>query len=99
MHEKITVSFASSALSDLREMQAWYGAQLVPEIGERFTKEIIEKVEALQAYPDMGRIVPEFDVALLRELIHPPFRIVYRYDGNRVRVVRVWRSERLMKLP
>jgi toxin ParE1/3/4 len=30
-------------------------------------------------------------------LIHPPFRIVYRLDADRVRVVRIWRSERLMK--
>ena len=98
MPTKITVSFAPSAFSDIQEMQAWYAEQLVPEIGERFAREIIEKVEALQAHPDMGRIVPEFGVAALRELIHPPFRIVYRHEGNRVRVVRVWRSERLLKL-
>jgi toxin ParE1/3/4 len=99
MTEKIAVTFAASALADIREMQTWYEEQLVPEVGERFTLEIIEKVEALQAHPDMGRVVPEFDVAVLRELIHPPFRIVYRHDGNRVRIVRIWRSERLLKLP
>ncbi len=99
MPKKTTVSFAPSALSDIQEMRAWYSEQGVPEIGERFAREIIEKVEVLQTHPDMGRIVPEFEVATLRELIHPPFRIVYRHDGNRVRVVRVWRSEQLLKLP
>lgn len=44
----------------------------------------------------MGRTVPEFDRPLLRELIHPPFRIVYRLEPKRVRIVRVWRSERLL---
>ncbi|PIQ97459.1 MAG: addiction module toxin RelE, partial [Nitrospinae bacterium CG11_big_fil_rev_8_21_14_0_20_56_8] len=43
--------------------------------------------------------VPEFDQPFLRELIHPPFRIVYRRDPQRVRMVRVWRSERLLHLP
>ena len=99
MPAKTTVSFAPSALGDIQEMQAWYVEQLVPAIGERFAREIIVKVEALQIHPDMGRIVPEFGVATLRELIHPPFRIVYRHDGSRVRVVRVWRSERLLQLP
>ena len=99
MPTKTIASFAPSALRDIQEMQAWYAEQLVPEIGERFAREIIEKVEALQAHPDMGCIVPEFGVVTLRELIHPPFRIVYRHDGSRVRVVRVWRSERLLKLP
>jgi hypothetical protein len=47
----------------------------------------------------MGRVVPEFGLEYLRELIHPPFRIVYRRDIKRVRIVRIWRSERLLKLP
>ncbi|HCC55208.1 MAG TPA: addiction module toxin RelE, partial [Desulfobulbaceae bacterium] len=34
----------------------------------------------------------------LLELIRPPFRIVYRVDRDLVRIVRVWRSERLLKL-
>ncbi|MDZ7799805.1 MAG: hypothetical protein U5K81_03285 [Trueperaceae bacterium] len=43
--------------------------------------------------------MPEFDQPFLRELIHPPFRIVYRRDPQRLRIVRVWRSERLLHLP
>ena len=33
------------------------------------------------------------------EDVRPPFRIVYRRDPQRVRVVRVWRSERLLEVP
>lgn len=98
MSGKAIITFAASALANIQEMQEWYSEQLVPEIGERFAGEIIEKVEALQTCPEMGRIVPEFEVVALRELIHPPFRIVYRIDGNRIRIVRIWRSERL-RLP
>jgi hypothetical protein len=47
----------------------------------------------------MGRMVPEFGVDTLPELIHPQLRIGYRRDGMRVRIVRVWRSEHLLKLP
>jgi len=47
----------------------------------------------------LGRIVPEFQQPFLRELIHRPSRIVYRRDPERVRVVRVWRSERRLRLP
>ncbi len=47
----------------------------------------------------IGRMVPEFGQTFLRDLIHPPFRIVYRLDAQRVRIVRVWRSERLLRLP
>ena len=93
------VSFAESALSDLAGIQAWYGAEGVPEVGDRFVAEILQRVEVLADHPDLGRIVPEFGQPFLRELIHPPFRIVYRRDSLRISIVRVWRSERLLRLP
>ncbi|MBF8250860.1 MAG: plasmid stabilization system protein [Deltaproteobacteria bacterium] len=99
MARKVSVSFAGSAVSDLEEIRAYYTEQDVPDVGERLIAEIISKIENLSEYPDRGRVVPEFDLEYLRELIHPPFRIVYRRDSNKVRIVRVWRSERLLKLP
>jgi len=53
----------------------------------------------LADYPDAGRVVPEFGQPFLHELIRPPFRIAYRRDREAVRVVRVWGSERLPRLP
>lgn len=70
----------------------------MPDVGDRFVEEIVTRVEALGEHPEVGRIVPEFDQPFLRELIHPPFRIVYRSDRRHVRIVRVWRSERLRVL-
>ncbi|WP_018882135.1 MULTISPECIES: type II toxin-antitoxin system RelE/ParE family toxin [unclassified Thioalkalivibrio] len=95
----ITITFAESALRDLKQMQEWYSEQGVPEVGQRLVQEIFQRVQALNDHPDIGRVVPEFDQPFLRELVHPPFRIVYRRDPDRVRVVRVWRSERLLHLP
>lgn len=93
------VSFAESALSDLGGIQAWYATEGVPEIGDRLVAEVFQRVDVLADHPDLGRIVPEFGQPFLRELIHPPFRIVYRRDPLRIRIVRVWRSERLLRPP
>jgi toxin ParE1/3/4 len=93
------VTFAVSAVEDLEEVRAWYVSQQVPEVGGRLIGEVVSQVERLTELPECGRIVPEFGVATLREIIHPPFRIVYRLEKARVRIVRVWRSERLLKLP
>lgn len=95
----IEIRLAQSAVADLEAIRRWYSEQGVPEVGERFIAEIVRRIESLQSYPEMGRIVPEFDQPFLRELIHPPFRIVYRCDPGMVRIVRVWRSERLLRLP
>lgn len=95
----MTVSFAASAVADLEDIVAWYDEQQVPEVGRRLVAEVVARIETLVDHPEKGRVVPEFGVQNLRELIHPPFRIVYRYDRDRIRIVRVWRSERLLKLP
>jgi len=96
---KAAIRFTESAIADLEALRLWYAEQDVPDVGDRFVREIITRVEALRDHPEMGRIVPEFDQPFLRELIHPPFRIVYRRDPSHVRIVCVWRSERLLELP
>ena len=99
MAHTFPLTFAGSAVSDLQEMQKYYESEQTPETGKRLLAEIIGVVEQIAEFPLSGRVVPEFNVAYLREIIHPPFRIVYRCDRKRVRIIRVWRSERLLKLP
>ena len=99
MGRRIAISFAASALDDLEEILAYYQEQAVPRVGQRLVGGILADIELLASQPEMGRVVPEFELDFLRELIRPPFRIVYRGDANRIRIVRVWRSERLLVLP
>lgn len=98
MSAKIRITFARSALDDLEDILEFYREQQVPQVGEELVGNVIKDIELLVEQPDMGRIVPEFEVEYLRELIRPLFRIVYRRDRNKVRIVRIWRSERLMTL-
>jgi plasmid stabilization system protein ParE len=95
---RIAIRLADSALDDLAGIRDWYRVQGVPETGERVLTEILQRIQTLRDHPEKGRIVPEFDQPTLRELIHPPFRIVYRIEKPRVSIVRVWRSERLLRL-
>jgi plasmid stabilization system protein ParE len=93
------VRLSESALLDLENLQDWYEEQGVPDVGKRFLIEIFKHIEVLRDHPEGGRIVPEFGQPNLRELIHPPFRIIYRIEQSRLQIVRVWRSERLLQLP
>ncbi|TDR23513.1 type II toxin-antitoxin system RelE/ParE family toxin [Marinicella litoralis] len=92
------ILFSDSAVADLESIKAYYIEQMVAVIGEKFVAAIIEKIETLNDHPDMGRIVPEFDESHIRELIHPPFRVVYLRGKASIQIVRVWRSERLLNL-
>jgi toxin ParE1/3/4 len=99
MQRKKTITFTASAVNDLDDIRSWYADQQVPAVGDKLLREIVSQVERLGAFPESGRVVPEFGIANLREIICSPFRIIYRLDESKVRVVRVWRSERLLKMP
>ena len=85
---------AQSALEDLHAIQVYYREQDVPHIGDEYVTAILGHCDMLQLHPDAGRVVPEFDLDHVRELIHAPFRVVYLRQATEVVLIRVWRSER-----
>ncbi|BBU70858.1 hypothetical protein ICHIJ1_07770 [Fluviibacter phosphoraccumulans] len=48
---------------------------------------------------EAGRVVPEFNLDNIRELIHAPFRVVYLRQATETVLIRIWRSERQLELP
>jgi plasmid stabilization system protein ParE len=61
-----------------------------------FGYELISQTDRLQAFPEFGRLVPEYQDQKLREIIFQPYRIVYRinHDQRRCEIARVWHSAR-----
>lgn len=90
---------AQSALEDLQSIQGHYRKEGVPLIGDEYVTAILEQVDMLVRHPDVGRVVPEFGLDYIRELIHSPFRVVYLRQEVDVVLIRVWRSERQFELP
>ncbi len=93
------IFFSESAMNDLQNILDYYNQENVKEIGNNFVLSIFEHVEILTNHPDIGRIVPEFNLSYIREIIHIPFRIVYLREKSSIKIIRVWRCERLLKLP
>ncbi|MFC1777488.1 type II toxin-antitoxin system RelE/ParE family toxin [Pseudomonadota bacterium] len=93
------IRFTESAINDLRELLLYYEEQLVPQVGQRFVTEILDRIEILTDNPDIGRVVPEFSTDNIREFIHKPFRVVYLRESSTIFIIRVWRSERTLELP
>ena len=93
------ISITDSAVRELQEIRDYYEDQLDPRVGHLYVAEIIDRIETLNDHPDIGRIVPEFSNNKIRELIHPPYRVVYLREASSIFVVRVWRNERILELP
>ena len=89
------VILSPRAIQDLEEIVR-YIAFDNPERAESFGRELIEKTKQLKTFPELGRTVPEFGLADVRELIHRSYRIVYRVNHGRnvVEVARFWHGAR-----
>ncbi len=92
------IRFAKSAFEDLQAIQAYYIAQGIPHVGNDLVTAMLQHIEILPP-PDAGRIVPDFNLEQISELIHSPFRVVYLRQLQEVVLIRVWRSERQLVLP
>jgi toxin ParE1/3/4 len=64
---------------------------------DRFIEKLIERVDQLESFPNSGRIVPEFTIEKIRELIEGNYRIVYEISADQISIVRIHNSARLLK--
>jgi len=94
----LKILISDSAYNDFEAIIKYYPEEGASHIGGQFIASIIEHIETIPANPDIGRKVPEFNTDKIRELIHGPFRVVYLREKLCIHVVRVWQSERLLKL-
>lgn len=55
---------------------------------------VFDASRTLASFPRMGRVVPEYDDDMLRELVFQGYRIVYRIDNDEIRIILVLHSAR-----
>ncbi len=87
------IIWTDPALSDLTEI-ADYIALDNFNAAHRLVKKVFSNVED---FPESGRIPPELDHSLYREIIVGPCRVFYRYDQYRVYILYIMRGERQLR--
>lgn len=56
---------------------------------------LVAAAGGLVQFPELGRVVPEFDRPDLRELIVRPYRLVYRLQGESIEIATVFHAARM----
>ncbi len=89
------VILSPRAIQDLREIVRYISFDN-PVRAESFGSELIDRTRLLISFPEMGRVVPEFDEPDIREIIHKSYRIVYRVrpEKRMIEVSRFWHGAR-----
>jgi addiction module RelE/StbE family toxin len=93
MARKRKLLWTGPALEDLRDARD-YVSRENPSSARELAERIRKRVMDLRAHPHSGRIVPELAPRGYREVLVPPYRIVYEVVKDRVVVLRVWHGRR-----
>jgi addiction module RelE/StbE family toxin len=92
----VEIVWSEPALSDL-EAIGDYIALENPAAAAELVQRIFEHVEQLADHPESGSRPQELKRSRYRQIVEPPCRVFYRYDGKRVFVLHIMRSERLLR--
>lgn len=87
--------WSQTAKYDLQDLTSFI-AENSPSAANQFVKSLFQTIEQLADFPQSGRVVPEFNDPVLREVIRKPCRIVYRVKSREriIEVVRIWHTAR-----
>jgi len=91
MSRKYDILWAGVAENDLKEIIEYFATDS-PANALKTLKKIKQKASSLYTLPERGRIVPELKdqgISLYRELIVPPWRIIYRISEMKIYVLSV----------
>ncbi len=67
----------------------YYIAQNSPEYAQRIIDRLTRRSQQISDYPFSGRIVPEYEMDQIREIIEGPYRLIYYIKPDRIDVLAV----------
>lgn len=84
------------AVEDLRLIHEYISRDL-KRYADRFIEKLINRIDQLESFPKSGRVVPEFNLESIRELIEGNYRIIYKISTSEVAIIRVHHAARQLK--
>ena len=85
-----------TAREHLREIHSFL-AQYSEDAAKRRLRRLRDRWRMLAAHPRLGRVVPEYELERLREVVDPPYRIIYQVFADRIEIVAIRHSAELLQ--
>lgn len=85
--------WSPEALQDLLDIHDFISRD-APAQADQLVDDLITCAEQLERFPHSGRLVPEYDAPAIREIIYPPYRIIYQLEDTSVAIVTVLHGAR-----
>ena len=68
-----------------------------PDAARRLAKRVESHVNQLALHPLSGPVPPEDESGFYRQVSESPCRVIYRFDGVNVIILRILRAEQLLR--
>ena len=89
------VSWTPQAADDL-EAICLFIARDTPQIAATFADRVVTAADRLETHPRLGRVVPEFGIEDIREILVGSYRVIYRVREDEVHILTVHHGARLL---
>lgn len=91
------ITWTPFALEDLQSIYDYISKDSITYAG-RLVDKLVSKVDVLEGHPELGRVVPEFENEVIRELIEGNYRIIYKILSiTEIAIIRIHHSAQLLK--
>lgn len=87
------VFWTDPALTQLEAIRD-YLAQTSPEYARRVVERLLNRTEQIAAFPRSGRVVPEYEIDEVRQVLEGSYRIIYLVKEEQVEVLAVVHTSR-----
>jgi addiction module RelE/StbE family toxin len=87
------VFWTEAALKQLESIRD-YLAQTSPEYAHKIAERLVKRSEQIGAFPHSGRMVPEYEIDEVRQVIERSYRIIYLIKEDRIEVLAVIHTSR-----
>ena len=91
------IAWTGPAYRDIDEITEYIGFDN-QEAADRLAERIFVHVRQLEKHPESGSLPPEVERSDIRQIVEPPCRIFYSFDGENVLILHVLRSERMLRM-
>jgi addiction module RelE/StbE family toxin len=89
------VTWSGSARADLRDIFD-HIARDSRFYAKKTIEDLVQRSERLLTFPRIGRVVPEYNIETVRELLIESYRVTYELQGEDVEILAVIHGMRLI---
>jgi addiction module RelE/StbE family toxin len=89
----VRVFWTDAALNQLEAIRD-YLAQTSPDYSRRIVERLVNRSERIADFPRSGRMVPEYEIDEVRQVMEASYRIIYLIKENQIEVLAVIHTSR-----